>query len=480
VALGPNKNRSGKGRQIDSATLQTGFAHTLSAESRLDSASFGPGGQVALFASRTFVPMLLGGLAAILLAAIVIFFAYRHFNVLASLRQSEAAAQGTIQAIVEPLTAALTAELSAPAPRIGDETAKALNGLVSSRAVRRIRIYDIGGRPLFSTAAGDVGQPLPAELRPAGVGTMTARASYRDGFGRLGDDVASDNEAMVWLTVGSGASTVGIFEVDLDLAANANHLAEHHLLVASGSLTILLALYVAFLFGMRQIGASLDQQQESLRRNAELLPAMFRRSMHAEEEARLRMATELEGRVAQTLATVKGELEDAAAALRRGELGAGAKLDAAVPPLQKMISGVRDVAAALHRPGDANLGLTEAIEAILGEARSRRPDIDMNLRFEATDGDVPTLLHPVLRRAAESGFAGAIANGYLTRLRVLVGVEGNDVIFRLRDDATPPTLDDPDNPYARLHEHVLLSGGRIGFRANSWGGIVIRATWRRS
>jgi signal transduction histidine kinase len=480
VARRPNNKNGGKGRQIDSATLQTGFAHTIGAESRLDSASFGPGGQVALFAARTFVPMLLGGLAGILFASTVTFFAYRHFNVLSSLRQSQAAAQVTAQAIVEPLNAGLIAELSLPAPHIGDETAKALNGLVTNKAVYRIRIYDGGGRPLFSTATGDTVQPLPAELRATGAGMPTARAGYRDSFGRLGDDVASDNEAMVWLTLGGGGSAIGTFEVDIDLTANANRLAEHHQLVAGGALIILLALYVAFLLGMRQIGASLHQQQESLRRNAELLPAMFRRSMHAEEEARQRMAAELEGRVAQTLATVKAELEDAAAALRRGELGAGARLDAAVPPLQKMISGVRDVAAALHRPGDGNLGLTEAIEAILGEARGRRPDIEMSLRFEATDGDVPTILHPVLRRAAESGFAGAIANGYLTRLRVLVGVEGNDVIFRLRDDATAPTLDDPDNPYARLHEHVLLSGGRIGFRANSWGGIVIRATWRRS
>ena len=480
MALRPNKNNSGKDLPIDSATLQTGFVNTLSAEPRLDSASFGPGGQVALFASRTFVPMLLGGLAGILLLSMVTFFAYRHFNVLSSLRQSESAARVTVQAIVDPLNAGLTTELSPPAPRISEETAKALNGLVSNKAVRRIRIYDGGGRPVFSTAAGDTVQPLPPELRPAGIGTPTTRAGYRDSFGSIGNDIASDNEVMVWLNLGSGASVAGVFEVNIDLTATANRLAEHHMLVASASLIVLLALYVTFLLGMRQIGASLHQHQESLRRNAELLPAMFRRSMHAEEEARHRMASELEGRVAQTLATVKAELEDAAAALRRGELGAGARLDAAVPPLQKMISGVRDVAAALHRPGDANLGLTESIEAILGEARGRRPDIDMSLRFEATDGDVPAILHPVLRRAAESGFAGAIANGYLTRLRVLVGVEGNEVIFRLRDDATPPTLDDSDNPYARLHEHVLLSGGRIGFRANSWGGIVIRATWRRS
>ena len=462
---------------LDSPTEDTNFLNTLALPTPTRNTSSVGQRLAELVAARPLAPVLAIGLLGILLAVTVLFFAIRYFGVTTSLRKSEAAALVAAPALLDPLQAELAEALALTPPALAPEGLQALTGIVNKGVLQSIRLYNAEGKLLFSTAAGSsVAAPRPAGRALAG--HVVSSSAYQDGFGRLGDPDIDGNRLLTWLPLRSGQTTVGILEASSDLGEQAVELSRQQVLIAATTLIVLLALYVAFLLGMRQIGKHLQHQHDSLRRDADRLPAMFRRSMQAEEASRKRIVAELEGRVAQTLATVKADLEDAAAALRRGEAGASAKLDAAVPPLQNMISGVRDVAAALHRPSDAQLGMTEAIEVMLGEARGRRPDIQVGMRCELSDDAVPAALQPVVRRALEAALAGAIANGYLTRLRILIGREGSDLIFRVRDDATPANLDDDDNPYARLHEHVLLSGGRIGFRANSWGGIVIRASWR--
>ena len=459
---------------LDSPTQDTQFLPTLAAEGRAEAAL--PGALSPLLLAATTRQAMIIGFAGILGAVFILFWVHRYLSVQTALRQAEGSVLATAQAIAEPALELLTpigADTVADGARHTAALAQ-LQSLLSSAVVQRIRLYDAGGRVVVSIG-GD------AAATPAVIPARTATRSHlQDRFGSMGDTDIPANQAVaqVPMVLPGEMAAGGLLEVTTDIAHLQPSLSRAHFLVSGGVGVILLAVYGAFLVGMRQIGAQVRQQKAELQRSAELLPALFRRSMHAEEIARQRIVAELEHKVAQTLDTVKTGLVDAAAAVRRGDAGASAKLDAAVPPLQQMIAGVRDVAAALHRPGDVRLGLREAVEEMLGEMRSRRPDIDVSLRVELAGANVSDALQPVIRRAIESALAGAIANGFLTRLRILVGLEGDDLIFRLRDDATADNLDAADNPYARLHEHVLLSGGRIGFRANSWGGIVIRAAWR--
>jgi signal transduction histidine kinase len=464
---------------LDSPTQDTQFLPTLAAESRAEPGSMGT--LTPLLLAATTRQAIIVGLAGILGAVFILFWVHRYLSVQTALRQAEGSVLATTQAIAEPALELLT-PIGADAVADGARHSAALTQLqsmVSSAIVKRIQLYDAGGRVIVSigadaTASGAAPSPLPAQ--------PVTLSHLQDRFGSMGDAAIAANQALAQMPMHLPGETTtgGLLEVTTDISPLLPSLSRAHFLVSGGVGVILLAVYGAFLVGMRQIGAQVRRQNEELQRSAELLPALFRRSMHAEEVTRQRIVAELEHKVAQTLDSVKTGLEDAAAAVRRGDAGASAKLDAAVPPLQQMIAGVRDVAAALHRPGDVQVGLREAVEAMLGEMRSRRPDIDVSLRVELTGSNVSDALQPVIRRAIESALAGAIANGFLTRLRILVGIEGGDLIFRLRDDATSDKLDAPDNPYARLHEHVLLSGGRIGFRANSWGGIVIRAAWRHA
>ncbi len=471
----------------DSTTSGELSPPTLGLDPMVTDAMAGPGRLAGIASTRTFWPLLGVGLLGILIASMLLFWSFRYFSIQSLLAQSEAgsavAAQATLDSLQNDIAQFLVQRATKPTAAFPDSAATTLADLARTTSVSRILIYDAAAEVVFSTRPGDIGrrETANAQLASALAGRQSSIASYRDAFSFLESRSGPGNEAIARLPLRRDrvGAVVGVFELATDLTALVAIQVRTQTLVAGGALVILLALYAAFLTGLRQIGGSLARQQDSLRESADLLPALFRRSMSAEENAEHRIALELHEQVAQTLAAVKLHVESAAAAVRRGGSDAGPLLDAVVSPLQTTIRQVREAAVALHPGSLDGHGLTATLDSLHRHASARRSDIDIGFRVELKDEDVPKPLQRVICRIVKDAVAAAVANGHLHRLRMLVGIEDDEVIFRLRDDATSANIGDPDHPYAHLREHTLLSGGRFGCRSNSWGGLVVRTTWRR-
>ena len=426
--------------------------------------------------------ILVAGLVSIIVAAIVITAYYRHFSTTTLISHSTDSSRNTAQAALDSLQDGITAHLQAREDGLQVEfpraAAHALRDLIFGTTVRQIRVLDRHGRVVFTTGAngtsGDYGPQIAAAL----AGQVVSQASYRDSFSFDERADTPSNEVRLWLPIAHGGNrqTLGVFETTTDISALALIQERNELLLGIGALVILLTLYIAFLLGLRALEQRHTTQQRLMRERERRLPEMFRRSVQAEELAKRKLAEELHEQVAQTLAAVKLSIERAAttpsAAAETSRL-----LSGVVSPLTETICEVREVASSLHPNTLADFGLGVAVEKLFSGVRTRRPATDWTLYRELDDRAVPEAMRPVIYRLVEHALEAAVATPRLSRFRLLLGIEDDCLILRIRDDASQLDVEEEANPYSVLREKTLLSGGEFVCRSNSWGGIVIRIAW---
>ena len=425
--------------------------------------------------------ILVAGLVSIIVAATVITAYYRHFSTTALIAHSTDASRNTAQASLDSLQESISAYLEQREAGLDvafpQTAAHSLRDLVLGTTVRQVRVLDRHGHPVFVTGTSNATADFSALIAAALDGKAVNQAWYRDSFSFDEPASAPENEVRLWLPIDNGGrrQVVGVFESTTDISALALIQERNELLLGIGILVVLLTLYIAFLLGLRALEQRHTAQQRQIRERERLLPEMFRRSVNAEELAKRKLAEELHEQVAQTLAAVKLSIERAATT-QTGPNEAS-RLLSVVSPLHETICEVREVASSLHPDTLAHFGLGAAVEKMFASIKERHPDIEWTLYRELDDHAVPEPMRPVIYRLAEHALAAATALPELTRFRMLLGIEDDFMILRIRDDAGQTDFAGDTNPYALLRERTLLSGGNFVCRSNSWGGIVIRIAW---
>jgi signal transduction histidine kinase len=433
----------------------------------------------------TFWLLLLLGLFGILAATVAIVASYRHFTVDALTEQSREACANTASAALESshdeIERFLGARSGNTSAQLPAEVDHALHELIAYTDVKRVRIYDSDGRLVYITGADGLGAQsvAMAQVRHGLAGNPSSMVWYQDIFSRRSKPETPKNQAIAWVPLNDRGrhALAGVFEVTTDIGPQVVLQERNELMLGTTILVILLSLYIAFLFSLRAFDNRFTRRQQQLRERANLLPEMYRRSLNTDETEKRRLAVELHEQVAQTLAVVKMNVERAVAA-PRGVADASQLLSGVVTPLQSTICEVREVASSLAPTDLLDFGLCAAIENLFRSARSEMPQVEWTLFRDLADEDVSDTMRPVIYRLVEEALGAARKNARLGRFRLLIGTEAADLIVRLRDDAGSADVGDEVNPYSRLREMALLSGGRFLCRRNSWGGVVIRIAWR--
>jgi len=437
-------------------------------------------------ASRdTFWLLLLLGLFGILTATVAIVASYRHFTVDALTEQSREAcantANTTLESSHDEIERFLGARQDNANAQLPPAIDHALHELITTTNVKRVRIYDSNGRLAYIAGADGLGAQTVAiaQVKHALTGSPSSMVWFQDVFSRPSRPETPKNQAITWVPLNDHGRhpLAGVFEVTADIGPQVVLQERNELLLGTTILVILLSLNIAFLFSLRALDKRLTRRQQQLRERANLLPEMYRRSLNTDETEKRRLAVELHEQVAQTLAAVKMNVERAVAA-PRGVADASQLLSGVVTPLQSTICEVREVASSLAPTDLLDFGLCAAIERLFRTARSEIPQVEWTLFRDLADEDVSDSMRPVIYRLVEEALCAAAENPRLGRFRLLIGTEAADLIVRLRDDAGSAGVEDAANPYSRLREMALLSGGRFLCRANSWGGVVIRIAWR--
>jgi signal transduction histidine kinase len=441
-----------------------------------------------LRASEALRPFFGISFIAIIITAMLLMLCYRYFTIQAVIEQTGAtnavAADAAAAANHEQIADFLARRQVDPSVPLPDAIATPLHELVKDTPVERVRIINARREVVFSTSPGARAES-PTETKvvsEALAGAQNSTINYRDLFNSFAyaSNVEEDNMVLTGLPLQQQhqGATLGVFEIKTDVGPLVKHHQQAQLLIAGTATLLMLVLYGSLMATIRRIGRVIDIQQDALRQRSDLLAELSTDMMNIQEEEKQRIAAELHERVAQTLAAVKLNIESTSVDVRRSDTQAASMLQSLLTPVHDAIQEVRATASGLRPSSLDDLGLLPTLKWLWRELAGKRPDIELDYDLLVSEGDVPAALRPMVFRAAEDACASLRGNPSVRRAAFLLSTEDDQLILRVRDDASSNVAEtDPRHPYARVRERALLSSGEFSSRTNSWGGLAVKASW---
>jgi signal transduction histidine kinase len=442
----------------------------------------------SLRASEIFRPFFGTSFVAILVTAMLLMLCYRYFTMQAVAEQTGEtnivaadAAQSTNHEQIADFLALRATKPDVPFPA---EISAHLHELVKDTPVERVRIINAQGKVVFSTGPDlYVNTPMESQVvSDALAGRQSSKLKYRDVFNSFAFNSSPDEDNMVVtglpLQQQHQGPILGVFEMQTNVSTLVAHHENAQLLIAGTATLLMLLLYGSLLTNIRRIGRIIDVQHDALRERSDLLAELSAGMMNVQEEEKQRIAEELHERVAQTLAAIKFNIESTTVNVRQTDAEAAAMLQALLAPVHDAIQDVRATASSLRPSSLDDLGLLPTLRGLWRELAEKRPDLKLEYTILVTEEDVPAPLRPIVFRAAEDAAAALATDPSVKRAGFLLSVTEDQLILGIRDDAMalcPET--EPQHPFARVRERALLSGGNFTCRANSWGGLAVKASW---
>ncbi len=426
-------------------------------------------------------------LIAIAVAAVLFAMCYRYIAIQSITHQAEASnaviAQAALGGIHEEIATYVHNRAEGIVEPFPEDVRAELHDLIRDTRLRKMKVYDAHGTVVFSTKSEEIGhrQPENPGVISALAGTEFSRLIYRDSFNRF--DTAGDEDNLIQTYIPlqrhHSGPIVGVFEIYTDVSPMVADSEQSQLIIVGTATLIMVLLYVSLLAIVRRIEKVIDLQQDALRDRSDVLAALSARMLDAQESEKRRIAAELHERVAQTLSAVKLSVETALVAARRGSGEQAAMLESMVPALQAATQDVRAVAVGLRPSSLDDLGLIATLRWLCREFREKHPQVDLQVRLDLEEEQIPVPLRSIIYRVVEEGCAAVSADPRIRRVALALAGDADTIVLTLRDDASKGDLGRSDHPYATARERTLLSGGKFSSRPNSWGGLLIRASWLR-
>lgn len=443
---------------------------------------------VTVRASEIFRPFFGTSFVAILITAMLLMLCYRYFTMQAVAEQTGetniVAADAAQSTNHEQIADFLALRMNRPDAPFPDEISAHLHELVKDTPVERVRIISAQGKVVFSTGPDrHVNTPMESQVvSDALAGRQSSKLSYRDAFNSFAFNASPEEDNMVVtglpLQQHHQGPVLGVFEMQTDVSTLVAHHERAQLLIAGTATLLMLLLYGSLLTNIRRIGRIIDVQQDALRQRSDLLAELSTEMMNVQEEEKQRIAEALHERVAQTLAAIKFNIESTTVNVRQTDAEAASMLQSLLAPVHDAIQDVRATASNLRPASLDDLGLLPTLRGLWRELGEKRPDLKLEYTILVTEEDVPAPLRPMVFRATQDAAAALAADPSVKRAAFLLSVTDDELILGVRDNAMPQCPEsNPQHPFARIRERALLSGGNFTCRANSWGGLAIKATW---
>ena len=194
----------------------------------------------------------------------------------------------------------------------------------------------------------------------------------------------------------------------------------------------------------------------------------------AAEAERGRWARELHDQTLQSLGGLRVLL---ASALRRGEPGHYEPvIRQAVQDIELEIDNLRAIISDLRPSLLDDLGLVPAIEALV--ERRRKAGLEISCELALPDGDRWAPLSPELEttvyRLVQEALTNVVKHALASSVRVLVGVDGEEVIVEVQDDGRGFDPHSRSGGYglAGIRERVYLAGGSVDVSSGAEGTLI--------
>jgi hypothetical protein len=435
-------------------------------------------------------------LVAVLATAILLTWFYRQVAIHGIVQLAERSNMNLAQVAMNPIKPALLDFLDSTAnlrpgsagPALPPELARSISAVMHDDAfIVRIKIYNPHGLVVFSTTPAQLGddqsrnEGFVAAIR-GGVGSELV---YRDTFNSFDGVTEEDNLMQTYLPIRAGPAEPirGVFELYGDVNNLMHQTERTQIIVMTGAIFILLALYAVLVLIVRHANETIEGQQRTIRERTETLVLLANHMLNTEESQKQKIAFELHEGVAQTLAALKLKAERRQHDPKPDDDRIGSP-DSIIPMLQEAIQEVRSIATDLRPASLDDLGLLPTIDWLCREFEQRQPKIRIERRILLGEGDIPAALKGILYRIITSAL-DQLARQPDTRNIDLVLKMDDDVLTLLINSLPTETPDHPPtdmNPnlragFGRMEELTTLSGGEFAVSHDREGGTMLRAKW---
>ncbi len=218
---------------------------------------------------------------------------------------------------------------------------------------------------------------------------------------------------------------------------------------------------------VQMVASNITQRNLELRelqRSRTLLKGLSAGLVEAREEERRRIARELHDELGQELSALKMAIVQCARSHGLPEQDGGISTVSA--SLDGIMASVRRIAADLRPPMLDDLGLGDALEALV-QAFSRRTGIPVRLRVDALAGSPDDKLAIALYRMVQEGLTNVARHSQATEARIDLHSAAGELMLRIQDNGVGLPAD------ASLHGKGRFGLLGIQERAEALGGQLL-------
>ena len=433
----------------------------------------------------------LTSLVGILVAVVLLTLLYRqvairdliHFGE----RGNQQLAQSLLNAVRAPLLIYLGNEDHHDGKPVPPELVQGIAGLMQNTGVTRVKIYDDEGIVLFDTKSEQIGRDRSGNpgFQSGMKGRVVSELVYRDRLNPFDRETESDNLIQSYIPIrkSSAEPILGVFEVYSDVNPLVAEIERAEILILGGSTAILVLLYLALLAIVRYAERIITAQENTIRDHNHALELLSAQLLTAQEDEKKRLAFELHEGIAQTLSSIKYQMEHACRPNGRPCADDQRPLDALVPAIQSAIQEIRSLAMDLRPPSLDDLGLLPTLAWYCREFNTIYPNIELRFDAQAEEGDIPKTLKVVLFRLIQQMLQNIVRQACASQVRILLRKAGDSIRLELSDNCLTTTMSseqaaERNQCLLTLRERVTLAGGEMAvFAPDDSGGTSVSATW---
>ncbi len=211
---------------------------------------------------------------------------------------------------------------------------------------------------------------------------------------------------------------------------------------------------------------------------------LYRLLVEAQEAERRRISAELHDSIGSGLSAVKFALEKKLRE-RSFDRANGTSIEDILEKLQGLIEESRRISKNLHPSIIEDLGIGPALSALCRETRKLHDHVDVKLRWDVTEGEVPPGRKLLIYRISQEALNNALKYSEGDRVTITLKCTDGTIILSVADNGRGMDLSDRGRPgdltggagLKNMRERTRLSGGQFEIFSTPGQGTRIRATW---
>jgi len=176
------------------------------------------------------------------------------------------------------------------------------------------------------------------------------------------------------------------------------------------------------------------RQEENLEMKTGMGTNKFSRFLQAEEEETKRVAIRLHHNLAQSLSTIRFDLDNAAHQIRENHVSKGIEtIEATILGIQQIIEQVQEIGMHLRPPTLDDIGLSATLSWFCREFQKSHPGFKVATDIDIQEGEIPRFLKYVIYKILQETLNGIGRNGKPGLFDLFLSKRGTTIELTVRD-----------------------------------------------